>query len=211
MVEADLIPSASALVALGSVIMTDIALAGDNAIVVGMAAAGLPAEQRRKAILIGIAAAAALRIAFAVVAVQLLEVIGLVLAGGILLLWVSWKFWRELRDGNLEQQAEAVIEGRTPKNVQPKTLGSATVQIIIADISMSLDNVLAVAGAAREHVWVLVTGLIFSVLLMGVAANFTAALLQKHHWLAYLGLLIIVYVACSMIWDGVNQVEDAIG
>lgn len=202
-----------ALTALASVILIDIALAGDNAIAVGMAAAGLPEQQRRRAIVIGIVAAAGLRILFAVFTVQLLQVIGLLLAGGILLLWVSWKLWRELRSGAAaeEEEAEAVLEGVEPPTTPPaKSLGSAITQIIAADVSMSLDNVLAVAGAARDHTTVMIFGLALSVALMGLAATLIARLLHRHKWIAYVGLAIIVFVALRMIWDGTAEVLAAL-
>ncbi len=194
--------------ALGTVILTDLALAADNAIVVGMAAAGLPHAQRRRAILIGIVAATVLRIVFALFVVQLLQIVGLLLAGGILLLWVSWKLWRELT--HKEEAGEAVLEGVDVPVQQPKSFRDAVMQIIIADVSMSLDNVLAVAGAAREHTWVLIIGLALSVALMGAAATFIARVLTRHQWIAYLGLLVILYVAIRMIWDGGLEVLGAI-
>jgi YjbE family integral membrane protein len=196
------------------VIVIDLVLAGDNAIVIGLAAAGLPADQRRKAILIGIAAATVLRILFAAVTTQLLLIIGLLLAGGILLLWVCWKMWRELRTSAEEAQdaaealadqdlnADGTIAGRGPR----KTLAQAAWQIIVADVSMSLDNVLAVAGAARDHPIVLVFGLALSIALMGIAANYIARLLEHHRWIAYIGLLIILYVALDMIYRGALEV-----
>jgi len=191
------------LTALLQVVAIDVALAGDNAIVVGMAAAGLPALYRRRAILIGIAAAAVLRIAFASFTMQLLEIVGLLLAGGLLLLWVAWKLWRELSCGGADQeQAAEEAAGRCGD----KTFGQAVWQIVVADVSMSMDNVLAVAGASRDHQWVLVIGLALSVALMGLAANLVARLLHKHRWIAYAGLLIILYVAVRMIWDGAHEV-----
>ena len=203
---------ADALTALVSVVLIDVALAGDNAIAVGMAAAGLPAPQRRKAIVIGVLAAAILRIIFALFTVHLLEIIGLLLAGGILLLWVAWKLWRELRGeaAEEEREAEAVLEGEDPTPAtQPKALGAAITQIVAADFSMSLDNVLAVAGAAREHEVVLIFGLTLSVALMGLAASVIAHLLKRFRWIAYVGLAIIVYVALRMIWDGTLSVLSA--
>lgn len=200
----------SAWVALGTVILTDVALAADNAIVVGMAAAGLPAAQRRRAILIGIVGATVLRVVFALFVVQLLQIVGLLLAGGILLLWVSWKLWREIRDGKSEDAGEAVLEGKDVPGQAPKSFRDAVMQIIIADVSMSLDNVLAVAGAAREHTWVLIVGLVFSVALMGAAATYVARLLSRHHWIAYLGLLVILFVSLRMIWDGALEVFVAV-
>ena len=182
------------------VVAIDVALAGDNALVVGMAAAALPASQRRRAIVIGIAAAALMRIAFALFTMQLLKVVGLLLAGGLLLLWVSWKLWREIRCHESDE-SEAEVAGRGEKS-----FAAAVTQIVVADVSMSLDNVLAVAGAARDHEAVMIIGLALSVALMGVAANAVAALLKRHHWIAYVGLLIILYVALTMIWDGGHQV-----
>lgn len=204
---------AESLTAIVTVILIDIALAGDNAIVVGMAAAGLPAEQRRRAIVIGVAAAAILRMIFAVFTVQLLQIIGLLLAGGVLLLWVAWKLWRELQSGALAEEAEgeAVLEdAAAPVAAPEKTLSAAVTQIIVADVSMSLDNVLAVAGAARDHTFALLFGLALSVGLMGLAAALIAKLLQRFRWIAYLGLLIILYVALVMIWDGAKQINVAI-
>lgn len=196
-----------ALTALVSVVLIDVALAGDNAIAVGMAAAGLPVAQRRRAIVVGVMAAAVLRILFAIFTVHLLEIIGLLLAGGILLLWVAWKLWRELRAAAAEQEAEAALDGDAVAPLAPtKTLAAAVTQIVAADVSMSLDNVLAVAGAAREHEIVLVFGLVLSVALMGLAASVIAHLLKRYHWIAYIGLAIIVYVALRMIWDGMLAV-----
>jgi len=187
--------------------MVDLVLAGDNAIVVGMVAASLPAEQRRKVIVIGIVAATVLRIAFALITVQLLQIIGLMLAGGLLLLWVGWKLWREIesrRSGGIEQST-LTSAGHGPD----RRFSRAVFQIILADVSMSLDNVLAVAGAAREHTWVLVVGLVLSVAFMALAATLIARLLHKHHWIAYVGLLVILYVALSMIWQGAGEVWAA--
>ena len=202
--------TAEALWALAQVVMIDLVLAGDNAIVIGLAAAGLPKDQRNKAILVGIIAATVLRILFAGVATQLLQILGLLLIGGILLLWVSWKMWRELSESRKQKNdaleaitgedfdADKQIAAGAPR----KTFRQAAIQIIVADVSMSLDNVLAVAGAAREHPTVLIFGLILSIGLMGAAASFIAKLLQKHHWIAYVGLLIILYVALEMIYRG---------
>lgn len=207
------------LVTLGEVLMIDLVLAGDNAVAVGLAAAALAPEQRKKAILIGLAAAVVLRIGFALITVQLLAVIGLLLAGGVLLLWVCWKMWRELREQATHDQAEAEAElemalsvhhggGPPPEalGVRRKTLGAALLQIMIADVTMSLDNVLAVAGAAHEHPVIMVFGLILSIGLMGLAATFIARLLSKHRWIGYIGLLIVFYVALHMIWDGARSV-----
>jgi YjbE family integral membrane protein len=208
-----------AIVPLAQVIMIDLVLAGDNAIVVGMAAAGLPRHMRGKVILIGIAAATVLRIVFALGTNRLLEIIGLTLAGGILLLWVCWKFWRELlherrrrlkaaalsRDmrGELAEHGEAL-----PGGAPAKSMRQAIIQIILADVSMSLDNVLAVAGAAGDHLWVLVVGLLLSVALMGAAATLIAGLLKRYHWIAYVGLAIILWVAVDMIYRGTTEVVN---
>jgi YjbE family integral membrane protein len=199
--------------ALFTVILIDLVLAGDNAIVVGMAAAGLEPGLRRKAVIIGIAAAALLRIVFAIFTTQLLAVIGLTLAGGILLLWVCWKLWREIRQHRqMEVGAEIAESGGTSTvAATPKTFRQAITQIIIADVSMSLDNVLAVAGTARDHLWVLIVGLALSVALMGVAATFIAGLLRRFPWISYVGLALIAYVALSMIWHGSAEVMEAIG
>lgn len=194
--------SPEALAAFAQVIMIDLVLAGDNAVVIGLAAAGLPREQRAKAVLAGVLAATALRIAFASVAIELLEIVGLLLAGGILLLWVSWKMWRELRSG-VHKQGHAEANDNAPR----KTFAQAAWQIVMADISMSLDNVLAVAGAARDHPVALYFGLGLSIVLMGVAANYIAGLLNKHRWIAYVGLAIILYVAGDMIWRGFVEVK----
>ena len=203
------------LIALAQVLFIDVVLAGDNAIVVGMAAAGLPAEQRRKAIIWGIAAAAVMRIGFAAVTTQLLAIVGLTLAGGVLLLWVCWKMFRELREGGHEEEHGAAAldipaADAAPSGPQRKTLRQAVLQILVADVSMSLDNVLAVAGAAKDHVWVLVVGLAISVLLMGVAATLIARLLGRHRWIAWLGLLVILYVALQMIVQGTYQVTEQV-
>jgi len=205
--------SPQSLTAFFQVVMIDLVLAGDNAIVIGLAAAGLPKDQRNKAILIGVFAATILRIGFASITVQLIEMIGLLLAGGILLLWVCWKMWRELRTSPAhDQNAKAALndedfdaDGMIPRPSR-KTLGQAIWQITIADVSMSLDNVLAVAGAAREHPVILIFGLGLSIALMGLAASFIARLLQKHRWIAYVGLLIILYVAFDMCYRGMQEV-----
>ncbi len=214
------------LTALLTVIVIDLVLAGDNAVVVGMAAAGLPEAMRRKAIVIGIAAAAGLRIVFAVFTTQLLGIIGLVLAGGLLLLWVTWKLWREIRSGGHREEAvgtdalDVELDGRLYGAAIPdapggdaagssKTFRQALIQIVVADVSMSLDNVLAVAGTARNHLWVLVVGLTLSVALMGVAATLIARVLKRHPWISYFGLVLIAWVAFVMIWDGVHEVIEA--
>lgn len=206
--------------ALVQVILIDLVLAGDNAIVIGLAAAGLPPKQRSKAIMVGILAATLLRIIFASITALLLAIIGLLLAGGILLLWVCWKMWRELRTTVAEKTAAgaalaihdnddnggvAVHDGR-PR----KTFRQAAIQIVVADVSMSLDNVLAVAGAAREHPIILIFGLALSIALMGIAATFIARLLHRYPWIAYAGLAIIFYVALKMIWDGAWEIGGAL-
>jgi YjbE family integral membrane protein len=192
--------------ALLQVVLIDLVLAGDNAIVIGLAAAGLPAAQRGKAILIGIVAATMLRILFAGLATQILQIVGLLLAGGILLLWVCWKMWRELRASPAEpmeaKEAGGAAAGTNVEGKPRKTLVQATWQIILADVSMSLDNVLAVAGAARERPIVMIFGLALSIAMMGVAASFIARLLQNHRWIAYVGLAVILYVAVEMIFRG---------
>jgi YjbE family integral membrane protein len=208
--------TSEAVVAFIQVVAIDLVLAGDNAVVIGLAAAGLPTEQRTRAILIGIVGATALRIVFAGLTTQLLQIVGLLFAGGILLLWVCWKIWRELRtitdldgvatQGDWDINRDGTIAGRARR----KTFGQAALQIVAADVSMSLDNVLAVAGAAREHPIVLVLGLVFSITLMGVAANWVARLLQKHRWIAYVGLAIIFYVACEMIYRGAHELKPII-
>ena len=205
--------------ALLQVIGIDLVLAGDNAVVIGLAAAGLPREQKAKAIMIGIAAATVLRIIFALLTTQLLAITGLLLAGGILLLWVCWKMWRELRQGH-EGEEHAAVEalanqdldgdGTIAAGAPRKTLKQAATQIVIADVSMSLDNVLAVAGAAHDHPWILAFGLFFSVILMGLAASLIARILEKYRWIAYVGLAIILYVALSMMWEGWHEVYVAV-
>lgn len=202
------------ITALLQVIMIDLVLAGDNAIVIGLAAAGLPLRQRAKAVLVGIIAATVLRITFAAVTTQLLQVVGLVLAGGVLLLWVSWKMFRELRL-SAEAKGDAIeimsntdinADGTIARHAPRKSFAQAASQIVVADVSMSLDNVLAVAGAAREHLAVLIIGLGLSVALMGVAASYIARLLHSHRWVAYAGLLMILYVALEMIYRGMAEV-----
>ena len=206
--------SADALAALLQVVLIDLVLAGDNAIVIGLAAAGLPAHQRGRAILVGVIAATGLRIVFAAIATWLLAIIGLLLAGGILLLWVCWKMWRELRTSAAAQRVASEALGGADAHsggglATRKTFAQAAWQIVVADVSMSLDNVLAVAGAAHDHPFVLVFGLGLSVALMGLAASFIARLLDRYRWLAWLGLLVILYVAGRMIWDGGWDVSGA--
>ena len=209
------------LVALGQVVAIDLVLAGDNAIVVGMAAAAVPVAQRRKVIFWGIAAAIGLRIFFALITAQLLAIIGLTLAGGVLLLWVCWKMFRELRSHGEDEVAPdeamaapdvsgsaggAAVGTAAAAAAAGTTVGAAIWQIVVADVSMSLDNVLAVAGAAKDHPTILVIGLILSVVLMGAAANVIAHMLHKHRWIGWVGLLIITYVALDMIWRGSREV-----
>ncbi len=200
--------TASHISAFAQVILIDVILSGDNAIVIGMAVAGLAPNQRGRIIFYGILAATALRILFAAVAVQLLTIIGLTLAGGLLLLWVSWKMWRELR---AQAKADGQDEDADGGKPAPKSKREAITQIVMADVSMSLDNVLAVAGAAREHPYILAFGLVLSIALMAMASKLIAKLLDRFHWIAYIGLLIIFYVALRMIWDGGFQVFGVVG
>jgi len=186
------------LVELLEVVLVNLVLSADNAIVVGIAVAGLPVKHRLRVMAIGIAGATVLRIVFAAFTVQLLEIVGLLLAGGLLLLWICWKLWGELRMGKLSAEAAG--------SDHPKTMLAAVWQIVIADVSMSLDNVLAVAGVAREHVWVLVAGLVLSIAFMGLAAALISRLLNRYPWIAYFGLVVILYVALKMIWDGAFEV-----
>ncbi len=192
--------SLDAIWALVQVVLVDLVLAADNAIAVGMAAAGLPEDLRRKAIVAGIAAAAIMRIGFALATVALLKIPGLLLIGGLLLAWVCWKLFFELR------QFQNFDEHATEVTGEQKSFSSAIIQIIVADISMSLDNVLAVAGIARDHQWIMVFGLALAVLLMGVAATVIARLLKRFPWIGWVGLIVIVYVSLSMIWEGGHQV-----
>ncbi len=192
----------AALAAFGQVLMIDIMLAGDNAIVVGALAAGLPPHQRRQVILIGIIAALVLRIIFALLVTQLMQVVGLVLAGGILLLWVSWKMYRELRHAG-QSPGSAEIHGDEHSGLKPaKSFAGAAWAVALADVSMSLDNVLAVAGAAKDHPGILMIGLVLSVALMGLAANLIAKYIDRYRWIAWIGLLVIIWVAGKMIYEG---------
>ena len=194
-----------------AVVAIDLVLAGDNAVVIGLAAAGLEKHQRGKAILIGIIFATVLRIAFALVAAELLLIVGLLFAGGVLLLWLAWKMWRELREEAQHNAEEALAgedlnaDGTVAGQKSGKTLRQAVTQIIVADVSMSIDNVLGVAGAAREHPVVLVFGLALSILLMGIASSFIAKVLTRYRWIAFAGLAIILYVALHMIWEGGHE------
>lgn len=194
--------SPSVLGAFFQVLMIDVLLAGDNAIVVGALAAGLPADQRKKVILIGIIAALVLRIIFALAVTYLLGIVGLVFAGGLLLLWVAWKMWREVRaSGTAHQETEHGLADVKPA----KSFAGAAWAVAVADVSMSLDNVLAVAGAARDHPGILIVGLLLSVALMGIAANLIARYIERYRWIAYVGLLVILYVAVKMIYEGLVQ------
>ena len=201
----------AAFAAFLQVLMIDLVLAGDNAIVVGALAAGLSADQRRKVILIGVLAALVLRIAFALVVTQLLQIIGLILVGGLLLLWVAWKMWRELRHQG-ESAGSDEIQGDEHSGLRPaRSFAAAVWAVAVADVSMSLDNVLAVAGAARDHPGILIVGLIFAVILMGVAANLIARYIERYRWIGYVGLLVILYVALKMIYDGWVHPEVGLG
>jgi YjbE family integral membrane protein len=201
------------------VVFIDLVMAGDNAVAVGLAAAGLAAAQRRKAIMWGLIAAVVMRVGFVLVTAQLLLIVGLLFAGGLLLLWVAWKMWRELHEHQVAQakagledatgkdiNASSAMEGAALKAAKPKSFGMAVLQILIADLTMSLDNVLAVAGAARDHVSVMVFGLILSIALMGIASHFIAKILHKHRWIGFIGLFVILYVALNMIWEGHRDV-----
>jgi YjbE family integral membrane protein len=199
-----------AITAFLEILFIDIVLAGDNAIVVGALAAGLPADQRKKVIMIGVIAALVLRIVFALVVSQLLQIVGLVLAGGILLLWVAWRMYREIRHKGESTGSEEIVGDEHSGVKSARTFASAAWGVALADVSMSLDNVLAVAGAARDHPYVLVFGLILSVLLMGVAANFIARYIDRYRWIAWGGLAVILWVACKMIFDGARHVAPVI-
>lgn len=201
----------SALAALGEILIIDVVLAGDNAIVVGSLAAGLPAEQRRKVILFGIIAALLLRIAFALIVSQLLQIVGLVLAGGLLLLWVAWRMARELRSARIEAPKRTEMDSPPAANLPSRSFASAAWSVALADVSMSLDNVLAVAGAARSHPWILSFGLLLSVVLMGIAATGIAKLIERYSWIAWIGLVVVLWVAVKMIWDGAHAVAPLIG
>ena len=195
------------LVALAQIVMIDLVLAGDNAVVVGMAASRVAPELRAKVILWGVGGAVALRVLFSAVAMQLLAIVGLTLAGGVLLLWVCWKMYRELMASREHALAVAgAPPGSMEETREPMSFGSALVAIVAADVSMSLDNVLAVAGAAKGDFWILVIGLTIAIAFMGLASNYIAKLLARHHWIAWIGLLIVLYVALEMIWTGSHQI-----
>lgn len=203
------IGSPAALSAFLQVLMIDIVLAGDNAIVVGALAAGLPADQRRKVIVIGVLAALVLRVAFALVVQQLMGIVGLIFVGGLLLVWVAWKMWRELREG-AHSAGSPEIEGDEHSGLKPaKSFAAAAWAVAVADVSMSLDNVLAVAGAARDHPGIMIVGLIVAVALMGVAANIIAKYIERYRWIAYVGLAVILYVAVKMIYEG--WIDSSVG
>ena len=199
-----------AITAFFEILVIDIVLAGDNAIVVGALAAGLPPDHRKKVIMIGVAAALVLRILFALITTQLLQIVGLILAGGLLLLWVAWKMWRELRHAG-QSAGSPEVEGDEHSGLKPAaSFASAAWGVALADVSMSLDNVLAVAGAAKDHPHILVFGLVLSVILMGVAANFIARYIERYRWIAYVGLAVIVWVAGKMIWEGWHDVAPLV-
>jgi len=205
------ITSPGAFSAFIQVLMIDLVLAGDNAIVVGALAAGLPAEQRRKVILIGVLAALVLRVVFALLVTQLLQIVGLILAGGLLLLWVAWKMYRELHHAGQSGGSPEVVGDETSGLRPAKSFAAAAWAVAVADVSMSLDNVLAVAGAAREHPGIMIVGLIFAVALMGIAANVIAKYIERYRWIAYVGLLVILYVAGKMMWEGWHDVAPLFG
>ncbi len=197
----------AALAAFVKVVWIDLVLAGDNAIVVGALAAGLPPDQRRRVILIGVIAALVLRIGFALIVTQLLQVVGLVLAGGLLLLWVAWRMWRDLRQPEQCSPGSEEILGDEHSGLRAaKSLTGAVWAVAVADVSMSLDNVLAVAGAAHEHPGIMIVGLVLSVALMGLAANLIAKYIERYRWIGFVGLAVIVYVALEMIWEGSHDV-----
>jgi YjbE family integral membrane protein len=198
----------AAFAAFMQVLLIDLVLAGDNAIVVGALAAGLPPEQRKKVILIGVLAALVLRIIFALMVTWLLGIVGLVLAGGLLLLWVAWRMYRDIKGHAGESAGSPEIVGDEHSGIKStKTFAGAAWGVAVADVSMSLDNVLAVAGAAREHPGILIVGLIFAVALMGIAANIIAQYIERYRWIAWVGLIVIVYVAGKMIVEGWSEVQ----
>ncbi len=202
------ITSPTAMAAFLQVLMIDVVLAGDNAIVVGALAAGLPAAQRKKVIALGVLAALVLRVVFALTVTWLLGIVGLVLAGGILLLWVAWRMYRDIKGHSAsESPGSPEIEGDEHSGITAsKSFAAAAWSVAIADVSMSLDNVLAVAGAARDHPGILIVGLIVAVALMGIAANLIAKYIERYRWIGWVGLTVILYVAAKMIWDGTHEV-----
>ncbi len=196
--------TAAGMVTLGQVILIDLTMAGDNVVIIGTLTSGLPARDRRRVIMFGVGMALVFLIGFALVATQLLKITGLLLAGGLLLLWVAYNMYRELRPKpqvTADDPETDTVEGPPPS----KTFLQAAIQVTLADLSMSLDNVLAVAAAARNHPAVLFVGLALSVTLMGLAANIVARLVQRYHWIAWAGLLVILYVALKMVWEGAHQ------
>ena len=200
--------TAAGLATLGQVVLIDLIFSGDNAMVLGTLAAGLPAAERKRVLALGVVMAMVCLIGFALVATQLLHVVGLLFAGGLLLLWVAWKLYREIADGHGAAD-DAAAPGA--ERVRNKTFGQAALQVAVTNLSMSLDNVLAVAGAAREHPTVLLFGLALSVTLMAVAANYIARVIERYRWIAYLGLVVILYVAGSMIYHGFVDPEIGVG
>lgn len=205
------ITSPAAMSAFLQVLMIDLVLAGDNAIVVGALAAGLPADQRKKVILVGVIAALVLRIAFALIVTQLMQIVGLILAGGLLLLWVAWRMWRDLHHEGESFGSEEILGDEHAGLRSAKTFSGAVWAVAVADVSMSLDNVLAVAGAAREHPGILIVGLVFAVALMGIAANLVARYIERFRWIGYIGLAVILWVAVKMVWDGYHHVAPVLG
>jgi YjbE family integral membrane protein len=199
--------SSPALFALAQVLMINLVLSGDNAVVIGMVAARVAAAERARVIWWGMAAAVALRIGLALIAVDLLNILGLTLAGGVLLLWVAWRLYRDISESKEKKEHGAQHGDSGPRAL---TLNRAILRIAIADVSMSVDNVLAIAGAAKEHLAVLVIGLVLSIALMGVAANYVARLLHRYSWVSYVGVVLILYVAASMVWDGIGDVPEII-
>ena len=199
----------AAFAAFLQVLMIDIVLAGDNAIVVGALAAGLPADQRKKVIFIGVIAALVLRVAFALVVTQLMQIVGLIFVGGLLLVWVAWRMWRDLRQTGESPGSEEIVGDEHSGLRSAKSFAGAAWAVAIADVSMSLDNVLAVAGAARDHPGILIVGLVFAVAMMGLAANIIAKYIERYRWIAYVGLAVIVYVAGKMIHAG--WIDPAVG
>ncbi|HEX4535193.1 MAG TPA: TerC family protein [Rhizomicrobium sp.] len=188
------------------VILIDIVLAGDNAVVIGLVAARVPEEKRARVIFWGLVVAVVLRVILAVSAAKLLQIIGLMFAGGILLLWVSWRLWRDIEEAREKKRGTGADSVKV--SAKPFSMRHVVFQVVVADLSMSLDNVLAVAGAAMNHVWVLAVGLVLSVALMGLAANLIAKILNKHPWISYAGLILVIYVALSMIWRGGNEILE---
>ena len=202
--------TAAGLLTLGQVILIDLTMAGDNVVIMGTLTSGLPARERQRVIMLGVGMALIFLIGFALIGTQLLRVTGLVLAGGMLLLWVAWNMYRELRHAAAPVTADdpdtATVEG-PPRS---KTFLQAAIQVTLADLSMSLDNVLAVAATAKDHPAVLFIGLALSVTLMGIAANFVAGLVQRYKWIAWIGLLLILYVAGKMIVEGVINEDHGV-